>query len=505
MQLVVLAVVASVLYVLVLYLLMRFKAKELRGKGFFVIERFLGLSVLTTLPDVVFPANVMDLIPWLSSRRIHEGILETIRRKQNAGEMVKFVAVVSAYPYVVNVHVIDGALSREASDMLGIIDKDTSKYGVLEFFGRNLVTTRDEEWRRHRKVCTAAFTKSNLRLVRATTVNQVTQLLNKWELARGSNESVSVVLGGEDDLMLTTLGVFGESIFGSEMDVFGQSRQEDSFCSRLMYTNANLHVTLVLPKWMRYVWPVAEKAHSSFEKMESDMKIMLQRARSDTERNDLLSLLARSNQRHEPLTEQEAISDVWMFCLAGMETSAHTIGWAIMRLAFHPDVQQKLYDDVKDLYPIEDLSSDNCPYMYAFVHEVLRLHPAVNALPLLCRKPAVVGGILSMEPGWSFTLDVAGCGMNKDHFPEPEEFRPSRFIDAEGHFFTNSGFVAFNVGPRSCLGKQVALMEISIAIGMLLRKYSVHPVRSYAECSQWISKVTREFQSPTPFRLVPRK
>ncbi len=66
----------------------------------------------------------------------------------------------------------DAVVSREVSEMLGKIDKMIEGYGALNFFGRNIVTTSNDEWRKHRKICTGAFTKSNLRQVKVSTHRQ---------------------------------------------------------------------------------------------------------------------------------------------------------------------------------------------------------------------------------------------------------------------------------------------------------------------------------------------
>ena len=61
------------------------------------------------------------------------------------------------------------------------------------------------------------------------------------------------------------------------------------------------------------------------------------------------------------------------------------------------------------------------------------------------------------------------------------------------------------MGPRACLGKQVALLEIAVVAAALLRAYTVRPVHSFERSSEWVTKVTREFKWPTPFAFVQRK
>jgi cytochrome P450 len=182
------------------------------------------------------------------------------------------------------------------------------------------------------------------------------------------------------------------------------------------------------------------------------------------------------------------------------------MGWIFMRLAFDQAVQQRLYEESCKFDDLIDVVQETAPYNYAVIYEVLRLHPAVTTLPLKVRENVTVCGDLELEKGWSFNIHVGIAGMNEKSFDNPAQFRPERFLDADGKFSTQSASIlSFNVGPRACIGKQVALMEISITIAQILKHYTVEPVWSFEKCSEWTSRVTREFAQPTPFRFVARK
>ena len=295
------------------------------------------MAVLSTALDALLPPRWLDRVPLLSSRRILQRISEFIAdSRQKRGGSLRYVAVVSAFPTVdAQIHILDGHLARTISESPDTVDKRTEAYSVLEYFGSNLVTTRGAEWKRHRKVCTTAFSKSNLRLVKQTTAEQTDRLIQLWRSKMDSKtRSADIILGGEDSLMQLTMGVFARSIFGAyDMDAFASPSSTDaSFSSRLMFTNNHLHVALVAPRWMGKIFSLVQRVHDAFDKMQGDMVAMLQSAMNNRDRTDLLSLLSHSNSRVEPLSPQEQVADVWMFSLAGMETSAHTIGWMLARV-----------------------------------------------------------------------------------------------------------------------------------------------------------------------------
>ncbi len=309
-----------------------------------VVPSFLGIGMMAMLGDVLLPEKLGDWFPFFRA----SDFASFSHAAWVQGGRKDVLCIVSMVPLAASYTIANADLGHELVEG-DTVEKQTEAYVVLEFFGRNIVTTQGDEWRKHRKICTGAFTKSNLRLVRAATTRQLSEMTKSWDASADDKGEVVVKLGGNDDYTRMTLGVFGEAIFGAEMDVFSERARDvaslDSFCTRLMFSTSNLHVAMLVPKWLKR-WPFTffQKVDRTLQRMDNDMLDMLLSARRDEGEacKDLLSLLSRSNQRSDPLTEREAIADVWMFCVAGMETSAHTLGWLTMRIAFHTDVQQKV-------------------------------------------------------------------------------------------------------------------------------------------------------------------
>ena len=277
-----------------------------------VCERALGPSVLGTLIDASLPGPIVERYLAFASAKYAQDQVGAFVLEKQATSSVLYVASSFMYPLEVHIQIVDGSLAREISLNSTSVDKKVEVYSVLKFFGGNLVSSRGAEWARHRKVCTSAFSKSNLRLVRQVTVVQTDALLAHWASrkeirsdngAKTEQDSMEVVLGGNDDLMRTTMGVFGNSIFGAEMNVFEDKKDTklDSFSSRLMFTNAYLHILFVVPRWMGSFVPFFKRVHQAFDEMGNDMGKMLNQAKTMNSGNDLLSLLARSNSRVEPV------------------------------------------------------------------------------------------------------------------------------------------------------------------------------------------------------------
>lgn len=479
-----------------------------------MITNFFGIGLLTMFVDLVLPKRVIDIIhPFIaiSVQRLLQHTSDTAYEHN-----LDHVALVSAIPSDVNVVVVSSeAANNICYGDITAINKATEAYEVLNVFGHNIVTTNGDEWTKHRKVCTAAFTKSNLKLVRTATVQQASKLIDTWKsrIKEGEN-SVVVTLGGQDELLRLTLGVFGEAIFGVEMnDVFTSTDASSlkTFCDRLIYSNDHLHWILVSPSSiMRWPFQTLERAKKAFDYLDKDMKEMLKAATAEgNDKKDLLSLLARANQRFQPLTSEESLADVWMFCVAGMETSAHTLGWLCMRLAFNQELQQNLYEEVQKIAPnFHDITMENSPYIFAFVHEVLRLDCPVNYVPMKSRKPTSIKSsnkTYEVPAGYIFNISITAIHTNENYHKNPNKFDPTRFIDADGNFFTPEGFLPFVIGPRACIGKQIALMELTIASSMIVDMFKITPIESLERSSAWMSKITREMMYHIPYKFELRK
>lgn len=176
-----------------------------------------------------------------------------------------------------------------------------------------------------------------------------------------------------------------------------------------------------------------------------------------------------------------------------------------MRLAFHQDLQERLFEEAQKIAPdFQDITMENSPYIFAFLHEVLRLHCPVNVVPMKCRKETQIsssGKSYDIPPGFVFDISIHAIHLNAKHWKEPLTFDPNRFLDGEGKFASPSAFMPFAIGPRACIGKQIALMELTIASAMLVHKFKVTPLESFQRCNLWLARITREMKYRTPYKL----
>ncbi|RXG51103.1 cytochrome P450 2L1, partial [Armadillidium vulgare] len=162
---------------------------------------------------------------------------------------------------------------------------------------------------------------------------------------------------------------------------------------------------------------------------------------------------------------------------AGLETTSLTTIWAVFYLATFPKVQQKVHKEIDSvlsngiLVTHEDKS--RLPYMEAFVSEVLRYSSLVaNGVPHTVHEDVKLRDYIIPKDSVIFTTTEA-IHSDLSYFESPEEFRPERFLTAEGKFNApREGFFPFGVGKRQCIGESLARMELFIFLTTLAQNFS---------------------------------
>ncbi len=197
------------------------------------------------------------------------------------------------------------------------------------------------------------------------------------------------------------------------------------------------------------------------------------RARRDApdlaERDDVLSLLLQA--RHDDgseMSDRELRDELMTLLVAGHETSATALAWALEALARHPAVLSRLRDEV-------DAGEDT--YLDAVVKEILRLRPVIALVLRRLTEPMEIGG--RMLPAG---VNVAPCiyliHRDPDVYPEPRAFRPERFLEQPPGTYT---WIPFGGGVRRCLGASFAQFEIKVVLRELVRRLEIRPARRRPE------------------------
>ncbi|MGZ4270050.1 MAG: cytochrome P450 [Solirubrobacteraceae bacterium] len=203
--------------------------------------------------------------------------------------------------------------------------------------------------------------------------------------------------------------------------------------------------------WARFVRLRGEVDELIFQQIE-------ERRAEPGDRDDVLALLLRArDDAGAPMTDQELRDELMTMLVAGHETTASELAWAVERLLRTPAVLARLTGEVR--------SGDDDAYLAATVNETLRRRPVLaNAEPRLTMREVRIGDWTYPE---GVVLGVNAYLVHHDPaiYPDPYAFRPERFLDQAPGTYT---FLPFGGGRRRCIGAAFATAEMKVVLRTLL-------------------------------------
>ena len=191
--------------------------------------------------------------------------------------------------------------------------------------------------------------------------------------------------------------------------------------------------------------------------------------RGTEERDDVLSmLLSAAHEDGSPMTDRELRDELLTLLVAGHETTATALAWAVERLARHPDKLQRLSREVRD---------GEEEYLRAVVYETLRLRPVISLVNRTLKTPMEFGGY-ELPAGVKVVPSIYLVHRRPDVYPEPERFLPERFLSRPPGTYT---WIPFGGGIRRCLGGAFAQFEMEVVLRELAARTAIGPARARPE------------------------
>ncbi|WP_054774821.1 cytochrome P450 [Methylogaea oryzae] len=214
-------------------------------------------------------------------------------------------------------------------------------------------------------------------------------------------------------------------------------------------------------------WPPNRRLDAARQRLAALLQENIaERHATGTARADILSRLMEARfDDGSRFSDTALVDNLIANLMAGHETSAMTLTWSFAWLGRHPEVAQRLQDEIDSLGSDDDIAAIQAlPYLDAVVKECLRLYPAVPDVLRMLAKPLQLRGY-EIPAG----LNVAACSavlhMNPDLYPDPERFYPERFLEKT---YSGNEFIPFGGGNRVCIGNHFGVFEVKIVLAVLL-------------------------------------
>jgi len=191
--------------------------------------------------------------------------------------------------------------------------------------------------------------------------------------------------------------------------------------------------------------------------------------------HDVFSQLSSSKDRDGcPMGDLGIRDEMVTVFLAGHETAAAAISWALQLLAQHPDVRAKLAEEITSvcggdrLPTFEDLP--NLPYLENVIAETYRLYPPTHRMGRTVIEPVEIGGV-KFQPGDEVVLPQWAIHRSERWFDRPNEFIPERWTEEMKSTLPRYAYLPFSAGPRVCIGQQLVMIEDALILGAIAQRY----------------------------------
>jgi cytochrome P450 len=326
---------------------------------------------------------------------------------------------------------------------------------VKILLGNGIMTSEGDFWRRQRRMMQPSFHRRVLdrfgRLIHD--VNE--KFADRWAAKAARGETVNL----SDEVSELTLEIVLHSIFSTDLTRLERDTGGNPFELVAKETNRDLKFAFRFRSLAKLVSELIER----------------RRREPGEERSDFLEMLihARDRENEAPMSNKEMIDEVMTLIVAGHETTASALTWTWYLASQHPETVAALEaesDALSSDQPLGLDAAESLSYTHKVIQEALRLYP----------------------PGWLFTrrtiaadelggfpigprTDVFICPYllhrHPDFWPDPDTFNPERFAGADAEERHKFAYIPFSVGPRHCIGENLALFEMLGHMRAMTRRF----------------------------------
>ncbi|MFG2297688.1 cytochrome P450 [Streptomyces sp. NPDC048603] len=368
----------------------------------------------------------------------------------------------------------EGAQQVLASDAANFRKENTFYQEVRESFGNGLLTSQDQDYLRQRRLVQPLFTRRRVDSYAGAIAAETQAALDGWKTAPGGVVDVS------DSMMELALRAVARILFGADVEATVPV-VDRCFPVITDYVLKRGYSPVSIPRG----WPTPgnKRAAAAIGELYGVCDSIIERRRRDgDDGEDLLSLLAAAGGGEDgedgAFDDTELRDQVLIFLLAGHETTATSLAFALHLLARHPEVQDRAREEIAKALggrTPEAADLDRLPYLTQVLKEAMRLYPAA---PVIGRRSVAASQVdgYTVPAGVDVIIAPWVTHRHPRYWPDPERFDPDRFSpDAEAGR-PRYAWLPFGGGPRACIGQHFSMLESVIALAIILRTYEFEPV-----------------------------
>ncbi|MEP7303036.1 MAG: cytochrome P450 [Caldimonas sp.] len=353
--------------------------------------------------------------------------------------------------------------------------------------GSGVFGAEGEAWKRQRKMVMAGFDPCHLRAYFPALVRVCDRLEGRWQRAAAAGSGIDL----QADLMRFTVDAIAGLAFGAEVNTL---ESDDDIIQRHLdkiFPAMFRRLFAPFPTWRWFRTRADRELDASVVKVNAaiDGFVGAARGRLDADparraapANLLEAMIVAADDPGSGITDREVSGNVMTMLLAGEDTTANTLAWAIWLLFGHPESLARARAEIDAVagdpsaWTHERFAAMS--WLEACANETMRLKPVAPSLTLLALRDTVVADI-RVPAGTLVFGALRSDSLREEYFARAGEFDPQRWLDpgaGPGASSASRVSMPFGAGPRVCPGRQLAMLEMKMALATLIGRFDIERV-----------------------------
>jgi enediyne biosynthesis protein E7 len=317
-----------------------------------------------------------------------------------------------------------------------------------------LIVSEGELWKRQRRMMQPAFRSKPIGALTKLIVTVNSTLLKKWQHSAERRESVNVT----------------RDVSGTVLEVVLRSILDDD------YEQTGFHFNILAEE------PTRDLAFAqAFRALGKPLlQVVERRRKSPSPSTDIMGMLmqVRDLQSGQMMPDRQLINEILTLIVAGHETTASTLNWTWYLISQHPEVQERLSNELNNLTTPPELDDlPKFPYLRQIIEEAMRLYPALWLMTRKALRDDRLGDYF-VPAGTEIYISPYFIQRHPDVWDDPDRFNPDRFGPDNSKSRHRLAMIPFAAGPRNCIGESFARLEMQIHLLIIAERLRLRYVHS---------------------------
>jgi cytochrome P450 len=341
--------------------------------------------------------------------------------------------------------------------------------GIRMALGDGLFTSEGDLWSRQRRIMVPVFQRNHAVHLVDTITAVAKEHIEGWIPRSERGEPVDVCA----ELVLFNIHLIQRTLFGATISA-GDARMALDATQAVFQGMSKRVWAFFVPRGIPV--PGQRKYQRAIKRLDEVVfRLIEERRRSKTEHQDLLGLLlsARDEETGEGMSDSQLRDEIFTIFLAGYESTATAVSWALLLLSQHPDIDRKLQQEVDDCLGGRIPAMEDIPkliYTRMVIDEAIRLYPSFPMYFRTSRGPDQLGPY-TIPGEASIVISPYATHHSPEYWDEPQRFDPERFAPANMSPAIKRAYYPFGQGKRICIGRDFALTEATAVLSMIAQRF----------------------------------